>query len=58
MIIKRFFVPSAYESPGRLYKVQDGVESVYYARSKGRIYSAVFSNTGQLHFVIANEHAI
>jgi hypothetical protein len=58
MIIKRFFITNANESPGKLYKVQDGAESVFYTRSKGRIYSLVFSNTGRLHYVNANEKAI
>lgn len=58
MIIKRFFVTNANESPGKLYKVQGGTESIFYKRSKGRIYSVAFSKTGRLHFVNANEKAI
>ncbi len=58
MIIKEFFVTDARESNGRVYKVQPGSESVYYARGSGNIYSMAFSQGGGLYFVNANEHNI
>jgi len=58
MEIKEFSFADANESPGKLYKVQGGSESVFYTRSKGRIYSVAFSNTGRLYFVNANEKVV
>ncbi len=58
MTIKLFYFTDANEVPGKVYKVQSGVKSVYYSRSKGRIYSAAFSKAGRLYYVDANETAI
>jgi hypothetical protein len=38
--------------------MQSGAESVFYARSAGRIYSIAFSESGLLHFVNANDNTI
>lgn len=59
MMIKEFFITDARESRGRVYKVQPGMESVFYTRRpEGNIHSMAFSNSGRLYFVNANEKSI
>jgi len=58
VIIKEFFTTNARESPGSVYKVQPEMESVYYRREKGNIYSIAFSRNGRLYFVDANDNGI
>jgi len=58
MRIKEFYVADARESPGIVYRVQDGREHIYYRRPRGNIYSIAFSQDGTLHFVDANDTKI
>ena len=58
MIIKKFFVTDAKESPGSVYKVRPWIESLFYKRRKGNIYSIAFSKSGRLYFVNANDNRI
>jgi len=52
MRIKEFYIADARESPGIVYRVQDGREHIYYRRPRGNIYSIAFSQDGTLHFVM------
>jgi hypothetical protein len=58
MEIKEFYIADARESPGTVYRVQEGREHIFHARSAGNVYSIAFSQDGTLHFVNANDTRI
>ncbi|MEW6418917.1 MAG: hypothetical protein AB1480_12485 [Nitrospirota bacterium] len=57
MRIKEFFITDARESPGSVYRVEDGREAISYKRRGGNIYSIAFLR-GRLYFVNANEDKV
>jgi hypothetical protein len=54
MTIRTMYYTDAGGTPGKIYRVRDGVTAVHYTRSRGRIYSIAFSKTGKLYFTDAN----
>ena len=58
MRIKEFYIADARESPGTVYKVQDGREHIFHRRHAGNVSSIAFTQDGTLYFVSANDTKI
>ncbi len=58
MLPKDIYLTDARETPGQIYRVREGIETVLYSRPSGNIYSLAFSPTGGLYFVNANERVV
>lgn len=50
------YFADAGESPGSVYKVENGTESTYHTRITGRLYNFAFSPEGILYYSNANDY--